>query len=62
MCVDSQFRKQGIGNALYKEFEKHFIAQGIAHFIVTASYKNESAKAFYKKMGFEEANSTFTKF
>ena len=62
MCVDSQYRKQGIGNALYKEFEKHFTAQGIAHFIVTASYKNESAKAFYKKMGFEEANTTLTKF
>ena len=62
MCIDSNYRKQGIGKALYKEFEKSFNEQGITHFIVTASFKNESAKAFYKKMGFEEANSTFTKF
>ena len=62
MCIDSNYRKQGIGNALYKEFERFYNEQGISHFIVTASFKNESAKAFYKKMGFEEANSTFIKF
>ena len=62
MCIDSNYRKQGIGNALYKEFERAFKEQGITHFMVTASYKNENAKSFYKKMGFEEANSTFTKF
>ena len=62
MCIDSNYRKQGIGNALYKEFENHFKEQGINHFTVTASFKNENAKSFYKKMGFEEANSTFTKF
>ena len=62
MCIDSNYRKQGIGNALYKEFEKSFKEKGITHFIVTASFKNENAKAFYKKMGFEEANSTFIKF
>ena len=62
MCIDSKYRKQGIGNALYKEFERTFRAQGITHFTVTASFKNENAKSFYKKMGFEEANSTFTKF
>ena len=62
MCIDSNYRKQGIGNALYKEFEKSYNELGITHFIVTASFKNESAKAFYKKMGFEEANSTFTKY
>ena len=62
MCIDSNYRKQGIGNTLYKEFERAFREQGITHFTVTASFKNENAKSFYKKMGFEEANSTFTKF
>ena len=62
MCIDSNYRKQGIGNLLYKEFEKFYKEQGITHFMVTASFKNESAKAFYKKMGFSEANSTFIKF
>jgi len=62
MCVDSNYRKQGIGHSLYMEFEKHYNINGINHFMVTASFKNESAKAFYKKMGFKEANSTFIKF
>ncbi len=62
MCVDSDYRKRGIGVALYAEFEKYFKGIGIEHFMVTASFKNESAKAFYRKMGFEEANSTFVKF
>ena len=62
MCIDSNYCKQGIGNALYKEFERTFREQGITHFTVTASFKNKNAKSFYKKMGFEEANSTFTKF
>lgn len=62
MCIDSNYRKQGIGNMLYKEFEKFYNEQGITHFIVTASFRNESAKAFYKKIGFKEANLTFTKF
>lgn len=62
MCIAKDYRKQGIGNMLYKEFEKFYKEIGINHFIVTASFKNESAKAFYKKMGFSEANSTFIKF
>ena len=62
MCVDENYRKNGVGNALYSEFEKYYKEHGITHFMVTASFKNESAKAFYKKMGFTEANSTFTKF
>lgn len=62
MCVDEKYRKLGIGKALYKEFEKHFTELGIIHFMVTASFKNENAKTFYKKIGFTEANTTFIKF
>ena len=62
MRVDENYRRNGVGNALYKEFEKYYKKHGITHFMVTASYKNESAKAFYKKVGFTEANSTFIKF
>lgn len=62
MCVDKNFRRKGLGDLLYKEFEKFYKEKGITHFIVTASFKNESAKAFYKKMGFEEANTTYVKF
>ena len=62
MCVDLKYRNQGIGKALYEAFEKYYKEIGISHFIVTSSYKNESAQNFYKKMGFEEANLTFVKF
>ncbi len=62
MCIDECYRKQGIGYALYKEFEQFYKQKNITHFIVTASFKNENAKAFYKKIGFEEANLTFAKF
>ena len=61
MCIDSNYRNQGIGNALYSEFEKFYRSQGVSHFMVTASFKNESAKQFYKKMGFNEANLTLVK-
>ena len=62
MCVDEKYRKQGIGRALYENFEIYFKSKNIEKFIVIASFKNESAKNFYKKMGFVEANATFTKF
>ena len=62
MCVNKQYRRQGIGEKLFLEFEKYFQDKGITHFTVTASFKNESAKSFYKKMGFVEANSSFVKF
>ena len=62
MCVDENFRRMGIGEKLYLSFEKYFQAKDITHFVVTASFKNESAKSFYKKMGFKESNSTLAKF
>ena len=62
MCVESSCRKQGVGNALYRVFERHFKSKGINNFTVTASFLNENAKAFYEKMGFVKANIKFTKF
>ena len=62
MCVDENYRKQGIGRALYENFEIYYKSKNIDKFMVTASFKNESAKNFYKKMGFVETNSTFAKF
>ena len=62
MCVDNRYRNKGVGKALYGEFESYFKSIGINRFMVTASFKNDSAKAFYKRMGFKEGNVTFTKF
>ena len=61
MCVTSSYRGQGIGKRLVEEFETNFIQQGITNFIVTASYKNNYAKEFYKKLGFNESNITYIK-
>ena len=61
MCIDDNYRGKGIGFALYKEFENYYINNKIDNFTVTASYKNESAKNFYKKLGFAETNITLMK-
>ena len=62
MCVSSKYRKLGLGKMLFQRFQADYIAKGIDRFIVTASYKNESAIAFYKKIGFTEGNITLTMF
>ena len=62
MCVSQKYRCKGIGSLLFAEFEKFYKMKGVTHFTVTASFKNENAKSFYRKMGFVEANSTFVKF
>ena len=62
MCVESEYRNCGVGKALYRKFEEFHNAQGINHFVVTASFKNKSACVFYEKMGFQKANMTFVKF
>ena len=62
LCVDSKFRGRGIGMELCKSFEEHYRAKGIKHFQMTASFKNESARAFYRKLGYREHNVTLVKF
>lgn len=62
MCITKTYRKQGIGKKLYDEFVSYYNSQSVNHFIVTASYKNESAQAFYKKLGFKPANITYINF
>ncbi len=62
MFVKDSFRGKGVGKQLINSFFDYYKNLGISHFTVTASFKNESAKNFYKKMGFEEGNVTFVKF
>ena len=62
MCVDKNCRGAGIGNALFRVFERFYKDKGIDNFMVTASFLNDNARAFYEKMGFEVANVTYTKF
>ena len=61
MCVTASYRGKGIGAKLVEKFENHFAQKGITYFTVTASYKNEYAKAFYKKLGYKENNITYIK-
>ena len=61
MCVKKDFRRRGIGYKLFIEFENYFKNLGVKKLIVTASFKNESARNFYKKIGFKESNISFIK-
>lgn len=62
LCVGEDYRGFGVGSKLCKSFEEYYRQKGITHFQMTASYKNESARAFYRKMGYKEHNVTLVKF
>ncbi len=62
MCVTMKYRKRGVGTMLTNKFFEYFKQQGVFRFSVTASFKNECAKNFYKKIGFTESNMTYFKF
>lgn len=62
MCIDTNYRKTGIGQKLFEKFKADFEERNIKNFTVTASFKNISAINFYKKLGFIETNLTLTQF
>lgn len=62
ICVSEKFRRKGIGKLLCEAVFEDCKKRDINHFSVTASFKNESAISFYKKLGFENLNLTLVKF
>ena len=58
MCLREEFRHLGIGKRLFEEFRKICVYNEVDEIKVTASYKNENAKSFYKEMGFTETEVT----
>ena len=54
IAVDSSFRRQGVGRKLLKQVENTCEEKGITCLILDVRESNESARAFYKSLGFEE--------
>lgn len=52
--VEENYRGQGIGTKLVKEFKNYCFDKGIEEMKVTASALNINAIEFYKKIGFKE--------
>lgn len=51
MYISDKYRGLSIGEKLINNFKSYCILNGINNLIVTASYKNNNAINFYKKMG-----------
>ena len=59
--VDKDFRRQGIGRALYDELQKRLREMGMVNLVAGAAYSEEEdeylthdSRKFHEKMGFEE--------
>jgi len=59
--IVEDYRRQGIGEKMYAEVEKWGRGKGAKMMKIEASYDNEKARNFYKKMGLREAGITFHK-
>ena len=54
IAVDNGFRRQGVGRKLLEQVENACKEKGITHLMLDVRESNESARAFYKSLGFEE--------
>ena len=52
MIVDSNYRKKGIGKALFAELEQSAIARGCTQIILVTEAERKDACAFYESVGF----------
>ncbi len=57
--IQEEFRRQSLGTQMYEEIKSWAKGKGANMVMVTASYNNEKAKNFYKKMGLAETDLTF---
>jgi len=53
IAVDNCFRRQGVGRKLLEQVERTCKEKGIIRLMLDVRESNESARAFYKSMGFE---------
>jgi len=53
IAVDNCFRRQGVGRKLLEQVERTCKEKGIIRLMLDVRESNESARAFYKSLGFE---------
>lgn len=61
LFVQSEWRRQGIGTALMREFERTMLAKGLHWMTVYIKSKNKTARQAYEKYGFEDYEVILTK-
>lgn len=54
IAVDNCFRRQGVGRKLLEQVENTCKEKGIIRLMLDVRESNESARAFYKSLGFKE--------
>ena len=52
MIISSEFRQDGIGNALWNSMKSWFLSKGIEQVELYTEHNNTVAEAFWKKQGF----------
>ena len=61
LFVQSEWRRQGIGAALMREFERSMLEKGLQWMTVCVKSKNKTARQPYQKYGFEDYEVILTK-
>ncbi len=61
LFVQSEWRRQGIGAALMREFERSMLEKGLQWMTVCVKSKNKTARQAYQKYGFEDYEVILTK-
>ena len=61
LFVQSEWRRQGIGTALMREFERSMLDKGLQWMTVCVKSKNKTAHQAYQKYGFEDYEAILTK-
>ncbi len=61
LFVQSEYRRQGVGAALVREFERAMVENGLHWMTVCVKSKNKTARQAYEKYGFEDYEVTLTK-
>ena len=55
IAIDKTYKKQGVGEALYKNLFAKYSDSSFYAFVMDHPYKNEISMNFHEKLGFEEA-------
>ncbi len=53
-CVGADHRKKGIGEKMFNFLLDWFREKGVEYITLSFDHRNEGARAFWRKMGFEE--------